>query len=136
MSVPQVMPSPRQQIHQYFCPSAALCRFRLKGTFTGPQCKKLDELLDFSDEQLLHAKAHELRGKGETWPNNTQTYSWYTGLAGWLDPYEKVPSRDPDEAYPEEVASGCPGCSAGREHYHRKSDGSPVRVPVDVPRET
>lgn len=145
MNVPTVMPSPRQWIHQQFCSSAATCRFRERSHgFAGPLCKKLDELLDFNDEQVLHAKAHALRVEGVRIRASAKRVPNYLldarfGAAELIDPYEKQPAHDPvtfpDDYHPGELRPDCPGCVAGREHYHRKSDDSPVRVP-DVPRET
>lgn len=40
-----------------------------------------------------------------------------------------VPEAGPDDYHPGEERPDCPGCVAGKEHYHRKSDGSPVINP-------
>lgn len=146
MTIPKKMPSPRHKIHQLFCPANNGCRYAgglpsMKGV---DACAKLDELLDFNDEMVLHTKARELCDEGEklrTSGKRVPQYvlnSWF-GAATLIEPYEKQQAHDPvafpDNYHPGELRPDCPGCVAGREHYHRKKDGSPVMV-ADVPRET
>jgi len=145
MSVPKVMVPTRDLIHIKFCGANVHCRIE-RGVH-GPvaeSCLLLDRLLDFNDEQVLHTKAHELRAEGEKLRASGKRVPNYVldarfGAAELVDPYEKQPAHDPetfpDDYHPGELRPDCPGCVAGREHYHRKSDDSPVRMP-DVPRET
>lgn len=143
MSVPQVMPSPRDRIHIKFCQDTKCV---LETDEPGERCKLLDYLLDFNDEMVLYAKAHELRAEGEKLRTSGKRVPRYVldsryGAAELIDPYEKQHAHDPvafpDDYHPGELRPDCSGCVAGKEHYHRKSDGSPVRqMRTDVPRET
>jgi hypothetical protein len=134
--VPRRVTSSRQQIHNSFCPSVARCRYRLKGTFAGPQCKKLDELLDLNDELVLHAMARRLEDEIATAAAGRRGQSLLGGLSRaveLVDPFEKVEAFDPElyEVPPGIDHPNCEACKEGREHYHRKSDGSPVVMRKD-----
>lgn len=133
MNVPTKMTPPRQQIHQQFCLSAT-CRFRTKAHAINPQCMKLDELLDFNDEMVLHDKAREFEAEVERVSTKRHGVGIGAGLlcAGEMtDPYVKIEAFDEDpetHVHPGEERPDCPSCVAGKEHYHRKSDGSPVKA--------
>lgn len=134
MSVPQVMPSPRQLIHRSVCDPQRRCRFDSHGEASAP-CKKLDELLDFNDEMVLHEQAREIFAEMQRYAGKRGAMALLGGLsyaAEMTDPYEKINAFEGDiEEYvhPGEERPDCPSCVAGKEHYHRKSDGSPVVSP-------
>jgi hypothetical protein len=133
-----VMPSPRQQVHAYACDPHFKCRFNRHNNGQGEasaSCRKLDELLDFNDEMVLHAKAREFEAEMERIAGMRGASAIGGGLAAAIeltDPFERIIPFDPEyhevppgvEAHPD-----CPSCIAGKEHYHRKSDGSPVVRP-------
>jgi hypothetical protein len=144
MNVPTVMPSPREKIHILSCDPDRKCRFgggRSGGAEGSVWCQKLDQLLDFSDEQVLHAKAREFVDEIDRIAGKRGAASMAGGLdraAEMTGPYVKIPAFDPElDAYNEAAENhpDCSSCVAGKLHYHRKKDGSPVTVP-DVPRET
>lgn len=136
VSVPKVMSSSRQQIHLKFCRDIGACRF-VGGSGSRTLCKQLDELLDFNDEMLLHDKAREFLDEMQRLSRTHR--SGAAGMGGGLyraadmtDPYVKIDAftDDPEtHIHPGEERPDCPSCVAGKEHYHRKSDGSPVRRP-------
>lgn len=140
MSVPTVMPSLRKQLHKVFCAVRHECRYE---GVTSPSvwCEMLNQLLDFNDEQVLHAKARELMDEVASYNGKRGGASMVGGLyraAEMTDPYVKIPAFDPEMDDFNEAAEKHPDCSscvAGKPHYHRKKDGSTVRMP-DVPRET
>jgi hypothetical protein len=143
MSLPKPMASPRQQIHKAFCATQFECKYQ-GASDRSLWCTLLDQLLDFNDEMVLHAKAHELMAEAEKLRMSGKRVPQYlvdhrAGAAVLIDPYEKQhahdPDKFPDDCHPGELRPDCPNCVAGKEHYHRKSDDSPVRMP-DVPRET
>ncbi len=108
---------PRQQIHQKFC-RGTQCFYE-----SGRRhllCGYLDELLDLNDELLLHAKANTLvdMHMDTVLVHGVEVGQGLALAVKVVDPYVRVSAgQDPD----------CPGCEKGIEHYHRKSDGSPVR---------
>ena len=143
MSLPKPMASPRQQIHKTFCATQFECKYE-GASDRCLWCTLLDQLLDFNDEMVLHDKAQELLAEGNKIRTSGKRVPQYVadqryGAAVLIDPYEKQnahdPDRFPDDYHPGELRPDCPGCVAGKEHYHRKSDGSPVKSP-GVPRET
>ena len=137
MSDPAKLPSPRQMLHLKYCKAVGACQFVFVGGRADDEafrkCRKLDELLDFNDEQLLHARARELRD--EVSSRREKRAGVGAGLlraADMTDPYEKITAFDSDFDDFNEAAEkhpDCPVCAEGTEHYHRKADGSPVRAP-------
>lgn len=137
MSAPEVMPDPRQMIHIMLCDTDRKCRYDF-GTMHGeasPQCRKLDELLDYNDEMLLHATACQLEDEMRHVSTGRSGAGVASGLyhgARMIDPYTKIDefTDDPETHFhPGEERPDCSGCVKGIEHYHRKSDGSPVKAP-------
>lgn len=142
MSVPKVMPSPRQMIHQKFCAVSFECRYD-GATAPGNQsyrCEELDQLLDFNDEMLLHTEAK--RFDEEMHRLSREHRSGAAGVSAglyrameMLDPFKKIEAfdEDPEEfTHPGEERPDCPACVKGVEHFHRKKDGSPVVVPCST----
>lgn len=129
MSVPQMMPSPRQQLHKLVCATQYECKY--KGALDRSLwCTYLDDLLDHNDEMLLHAKARELYSRWEQMPSGRNVH--VPGVL-WsvrqVDPFEEVDDGGViDILSPKSVDGypGCPKCEKGTKHYHRKSDGSLV----------
>lgn len=140
MNVPTVMPSARQKIHLRFCHDLGTCKY-VGGVGNRRRCDYLEQLLDVNDEMLLHAKARELMDEVASYNGKRGGASMVGGLyraAEMTDPYVKIPAFDPEMDDFNEAAEKHPDCSscvAGKPHYHRKKDGSTVRMP-DVPRET
>lgn len=121
---------PRQQIHLKFCRDTE-CFYR--SGFHHSLCGYLDMLLDVNDEELLHTKAGELRAEAERVGRQRYGVPVAGGLlraADLTDPYVHFDAFDPeldDEPHGLAEHPDCPGCIKGIEHYHRTSDGSPVR---------
>lgn len=137
VAAPKKMPSPRQLIHKLVCtPQHWACIFSIMGSATntvGDECRQLDELLDFNDEQLLHAKARDLYARWEQMSKGRNVHGpGVTWSVREVDPFEEVDDGGViDVLSPKSVDGypGCPVCEKGDKHYHRKSDDSLVRVP-------
>lgn len=131
MSVPKKMPSARERIHYQFCPDLGGCRY-IGGENDDPsKCLKLDKLLDFNDEMLLHTQARKLHDAMQAERRQGAQYGLYKAVE-LTDPFEKIDAftGDPEEEIPPgETRPDCPACVKGIEHYHRKADGSPVVSP-------
>jgi hypothetical protein len=126
--VPRRMPSPRERIHHGFCPDMGGCRYIGGRNHDSTKCLKLDELLDLNDEMLLHQAARDLRDSAMRMPDYRPPKYGTTGRmatlanADRIDPYVRVTGDDSGSDI------NCPSCVQGKEHYHRKSDGTPVRL--------
>lgn len=133
-SVPKVMPTPRQALHKAFCPFPIECRHQTGTKTPNLRCQAMDTLLDFNDEMLLHAKARELRDEAERVGLRRRDIPVAGGVlrgADLTDPFEMVDQFDPElDEVPPGIADhpDCVACVAGKEHFHRKSDGSPVKA--------
>jgi hypothetical protein len=99
----------------------------------GDECKKLDELLDFNDEMLLHTKAGDLYSRWEQMRKGRDVHG--PGVV-WsvreVDPYEEVEHGGVIDIMSPKSVDGytdCPACEKGTKHYHRKSDDSLVKMP-------
>jgi hypothetical protein len=121
------MPDPRKMLHILVCDTDRKCRYdsgSARGDAT-PQCRKLDELLDCNDELVLHGLARDVHHFGTAWTgegvNEKQAVAV---IADRIDPFQRVEASDPKPHI------DCPGCARGIEHYHRRSDGSPVTTPT------
>ena len=134
--VPRVTPSSRQLIHLSFCRAVGGCRY-VGGHADDEQrrfCSKLDTLLDYNDEMLLHAKAFELNDDLDRMGLLSAVRDPGIEYAiRAMDPYEKIEAftaKDDEVNLMAKRHPDCPSCVAGRAHYHRKTDGQPVRRPT------
>jgi hypothetical protein len=134
------MTSPRFQIHYAFCKDLGACQY-IGGAGDHKQCDKLERFLDYNDEILLHTQADKFRDEIHTYGTRRGGSAIIGGLATaaeMTEPFVKIEAfeGDPEEyVHPSEEHPDCPVCAEGVEHYHRKKDGSPLRL-SDVPRET
>lgn len=135
------MPSIRSRIHEVFCATQYECKYS-GAEDPGVWCRSLDAMLDFNDEMLLHNKARHLAREHDklTDKGRRTLGAGLTYAVELTDPYEKIDPFDPETDEINEAAEkrpDCPACVAGREHYHRKSDGSRVvRPDIDSEKET
>lgn len=124
-------------IHKANCAPHYACKYfaqtRPGGRKVSPSCARLDELLDFNDEMLLHDKARSMYASWEQMPTGRNAHG--PGVI-WsvreVDPFEEVEDGGVvDILSPKSVDGypGCPSCEKGSKHYHRKSDGSRVISP-------
>ena len=133
-SVPRRVTPPREEIHKVFCATQYECKHE-GAKDPSVWCRVLDELLDVNDEMLLHAKAREFESELEELHRRRVHLAGRIGAgllraAEMTDPFNKIDAFDPEMHEVNDAAEEnphCPACVAGREHYHRKSDGSRVR---------
>lgn len=132
MSVSRVAPAVRQTIHLRFCQDLGTCKY-VGGPGNRRRCDYLDELLDHNDEMLLHNQALEFEAELGRVSGKRGAATLAGGLGRAIDmtdPFEVIGAFDEhDEVHPGEERPDCPSCVKGIRHYHRKSDGSPVRLP-------
>lgn len=130
------MTTAREQVHFHACPDIGTCEF-VGGPGNRRQCGELTDLLNLVEEQRMHEAAEDLRkvANNPDMAGSSESQEYRTGwmmAAYLLDPYLKIDAFVPGSGAsdPRLIHPDCTQCDAGREHWHRKTDGKRVAVPT------